>query len=95
MNAVPPPTGWIPLLVGEDQGIQVDWAYMGEARFTEAFFWDTAKDLAARPFNNQRARRSAARGANQFRPASGPPQGCSWTGLPCPLGECAPGAIVE
>lgn len=51
MTAAPPPVGWIPLLVGEDQGIQVDWVYMGEARFTEAFFWDTAKDLAARPFN--------------------------------------------
>lgn len=51
MKSWQPPAGWIPLVVAEAGGIQVDWTCMGEERFSAPFFWDTATSLAARPFN--------------------------------------------
>lgn len=44
--------GWIPLfLSGQEERRKVDWAYMGQERFVEAFCHDTLQKLARRPFN--------------------------------------------
>lgn len=52
MTGLPLDPAWLPLAVAERPGgIEVDWAHMGGARFTEPFFADTAHRLARRPFN--------------------------------------------
>ena len=44
--------GWIPLFLSRhEQHPVVEWAYMGEERFTEPFCHDTLQKLASRPFN--------------------------------------------
>ncbi len=45
-------SGWIPLFLSKhEQHPVVEWAYMGEERFTEPFCHDTLQKLASRPFN--------------------------------------------
>lgn len=52
--------GWVPmyLSVGAVGEPQVNWAYMGEERFTEPFCLESFQRLASRPFNRLFRRRS-------------------------------------
>ncbi|HJQ69183.1 MAG TPA: sulfotransferase family protein [Blastocatellia bacterium] len=44
--------GWVPIRVyWEQRGAFLDWAYMGEARFTEPFFNDTIENCLRNPAN--------------------------------------------
>jgi hypothetical protein len=45
-------SGWLPFFLSAHEGQrQVEWAYMGQERFTEPFFLDTLQILLRRPFN--------------------------------------------
>lgn len=57
MTAVDPLLGWVPLYVKGARG-EVDWAYMGDERFTDSFCLETLQKLASRPFNQLLRKRS-------------------------------------
>ena len=51
--------GWIPLFLSERNNQRsVEWAYMGNERFTDPFCHDTLQRLASRPFNRLFRRQS-------------------------------------
>lgn len=52
MTVEDPLAGWVPLfLSARGERPTVEWAYMGQERFVEAFCHDTLQKLARRPFN--------------------------------------------
>lgn len=57
MTTGDPLRGWIPLYV-KGARAEVEWAYMGNERFSESFCHETLQKLASRPFNQMFRQRS-------------------------------------